>query len=78
MVVHLEPVSGMFSDTGHLPQIYIDPRQSDAECFRTAFHEWLHAKFPNLSESQVEQAEAEFCSGLALRLFTVQKKDGAW
>ncbi len=76
--VHTQPISGYYAapDQG-CREIYIDGRQSDSDAFLTVIHEWIHARFPDLSERQVEQIEREL-GGLCLRLFAVSKKAGAW
>ena len=42
-------------DPNHVSTIYLDKRMHDKELLRVAIHEWLHIKFPWLSESVVKR-----------------------
>lgn len=75
--IRTERIVGLFHGPEHEPGIYVDGSQPDGEAFSTTIHEWMHARFPDLSERQVEQIEREL-GGLCLRLFDITKKEGAW
>lgn len=74
----LYPVVGHHIPAGPIAEeIYVDGSQADSQAFLTLVHEWVHARFPELSERQVEQIEREL-GGLCLRLFVVKKKEEVW
>lgn len=75
--LHLDAIVG-YCETGERNEIYIDPRQTPEQCLRVAVHEWLHARFPSMSEAEIQKLEDELVGGYVLRLFSVTKKQGAW